>query len=212
MNEWLQYSLSLLLTIIFVASIYSRSPFISKKLFHKYICVASHYTIVRNNSSFMFKYSIFYKPETIRVLTVLVQVSTLDNILMYSYVHNICLYCSLPCWRNVNFKFICFVFGRPWVQSQIKDWTTFTADFHCFLQTLCKCRDIISNYAMDINFHTCSDDLSLIFTSVNTVQHEILKALLQKWQINTWKSTGISWFMLFVWVQVYQPLCSFPHK
>jgi len=108
------------------------------------MCVASHYTVVQNNSSFMFKYSIFYKPETVRMLTVLVQVSTLDNILMYSYVHNICLYCSLPCWRNINFCFICFILGRPCFQSHIKDWAMFTADFHCFLQTLCANGRILS--------------------------------------------------------------------
>jgi len=112
-----------------------------KKLFHKYgcvcvcvcvcarvracarararacvcVCVASHYTIVQNNSSFMFKYSMSYMPKTNRVLTVSVQVSALDNILMYSYVNNICLYFSLPYWRNINFCFVCFILGRPWI-------------------------------------------------------------------------------------------------
>jgi len=78
------------------------------------------------------------------LLTVLVQVLTLDNILMYSYVHNICLYCSLPCCRNINFCFICFILRRPWVQSQIKNWATFTTDFHCFLQNLCANAGILS--------------------------------------------------------------------
>jgi len=141
MTKWLQYSLSLLLKVIFVASIYNRSPSISEKNYFinmgvcvcvcaracvracarararacVCVCVASHYTIVQNNSSFMFKYSMSYMPKTNRVLTVSVQVSALDNILMYSYVNNICLYFSLPYWRNINFCFVCFILGRPWI-------------------------------------------------------------------------------------------------
>jgi hypothetical protein len=213
MTKWLQYSLSLLLKVIFVASVYSRSPSISKKNYSYMcvcvcVCVASHYAIVQYNSSFMFKFSIFYMPKTNRVLTVSVQVSALDNILMYSYVHNICLYFSLPYWRNVNFCFICFILGRPWVQFQLKSLKISIV----FFSSLCKCQDIISNYVMNINFHTSPGNLSVIFTSVNTVQCETLKTLLQKLWIHAWKDTGISWFMLFVWVQVYKPSCSFPPK
>jgi hypothetical protein len=50
------------------------------------VCVASHYAIVQNNSSFMFKYSVFYTPKINRVLTVLVQVSVLDTVMYKIYI------------------------------------------------------------------------------------------------------------------------------
>lgn len=77
MNEWM--------TSIFLITSLS-----VKKLFHKYVCVWQ-VTIQLYKKILLSCPSIpcFTSLQLSRVLTVLVQVSALDNILLYSYVHNI---------------------------------------------------------------------------------------------------------------------------
>jgi hypothetical protein len=118
------------------------------------LCVASHYATVQNNSSFMFKYSIFSMPKTNRLLTVSVQVSALDNILMYSYVHNVCIFHYHIEGMSISVSYVSYL-GGPGFNFSLNHWR-----FPLFSSaSLCKCQDIISNYVMNINFHTSPGNL-----------------------------------------------------